>query len=85
MSMRTNVSLYDINTLHRSPDWNTPPPPKYSVGDQVNTFKGVRGVVSSILPAPSTSGMKCREHHYYVTINKDRLLLIESEISLAEQ
>jgi hypothetical protein len=28
--------------------------------------------------------MRCREHHYYITIpGKDRALLMESEISLA--
>ena len=82
--MRTNTALYDTNTIHRCPAWNHPSQPKYAAGDRVVTFSGVVGTINSILHAPSTSAMRCREHHYYVAVpGKARLLVMESEISLS--
>jgi hypothetical protein len=65
--MRTCTSLYDTNTIHHCPEWNTPPETKFTEGDHV--FVASReavGTVSSILPAPPTSAMRCRPHAYYV-------------------
>lgn len=69
--------------IHYPPPWNHPPPLKYAVGDRVMTSFGVGGTISDILPAPSTSAMRCREHHYYLAVpGRDQLLVAESELSL---
>jgi len=81
--MRTNAHLYDTR-VHYQPAWNHPAPPKYAEDDRVVTFKGEVGVIRSILRAPPTSGMRCREHHYYVSIpGKDQALLGETGLQLA--
>lgn len=81
MSMRTNAHLYDTATIHRTPEWNHPAPTKHAVGDEVVTRSGEVGVINSILPAPPTSEMRCREHCYYVVIQgKDRVIWEESAL-----
>jgi len=75
--MRTNAHLYD-DSIHRTPAWNIPPEMKFKVGDQVRMPSGETGRISSALPAPPTSAMRCREHGYYV----DGVVFFESELAL---
>lgn len=78
--MRTNAHLYDTNTVH-GPAWNHPAATKFAKGDKVATLKGKNGIINSVLAAPSTSDMECREHCYYVQFpGEDRRLLEERDL-----
>lgn len=56
--------------LHYCPAWNEPPAMLFSEGDRVTRVNnGKVGIITGILPAPATSAMRTRPHHYYVTFD----------------
>jgi len=82
--MRTNARLYETNSVHRCPEWNKPAQPKYSLGEAVSNKKGEIGRIESLLPAPPTSAMRCREHHYHIAFpSGNRTLTAQSELTPA--
>ena len=75
------MNLYEVNTIHYTPGWNKPPPPKFSVGDLVSTTVG-NGIVKDVIVAPASGG-RVREHAYCVHINQEREnIWAEPELSL---
>ena len=84
--MRTSCTLYDINTITYTPEWNKPNPLKFSIGNSVkigNDKSGKSGIIKSCLPAPKTSNIRCRSHCYNVLLtNGDECLFSEDQITL---
>ena len=73
--------------VHRTPEWNTPPPTKFAVGDVVADPHGEICSIISAVPAPATSALRCRGHYYYVRNTNglpNERLLSECELTKKE-